>query len=527
MNTKEIIQSPTGDLWSKIGIKHHHGINVPLFSLKTHVSAGIGEFMDLIPLLEWCKEIGFDVIQLLPCNDTESTWSPYSIISAFALNPIYLSLSHLPYFKDDEYLKFLFYSLQKLNEEQRINYPLVFEKKRQFLRHYYERYADRIISEEKYKNFIHSEQWLEGYALFKAIKEVKSFESWEWWEDNIKNPDENTLKKLKEQFRREIDFHIFIQYLCFEQLKSVKQKANECGVLLKGDIPILINRDSADVWLNRSLFDLSYLAGSPPDIYNWEGQVWGFPLYNWEALKEKNYSWWRQRLQTASSLYHVYRIDHIVGFFRIWGVPPGKPGHMGKFIPEDSKIWNEHGTEILKMMIESSSMLPIGEDLGTVPPESRLCMKKLGISGTKVLRWERMWNEDKRFIKFADYIPLSMTTVSTHDSETLQEWWINNPEEAREFSHFMGWTYAPDLSKNHRREILKSSHHTGSLFHINLLNEYLALFQNLIWPLPEDERINIPGIISDKNWTYRFRPTLEEIIANAELKKEIRQIIQK
>lgn len=521
----QIENTKAGPHWARIGIKQHHGLNIPLFALRSANSTGIGEFPDLIPLMKWCREIGMDILQLLPLNDTGNDTSPYSIISAFALNPIYLNLSQLPYVNEKPVFQNLIRDLRERNQTQRIDYPSVQKLKRKFLILYYNDFSQNFINTPEYHAFIKSQDWLQGYALFKTLKEAQEWKPWEDWDDSLKHPNEQSLKQLYEEYVHEINFHIFVQYLCFKQFEDVKKKAEKEGIFLKGDIPILISRESADVWLNQSLFDLSYNAGSPPDMYNWEGQVWGFPIYNWVALKNQEYQWWKKRLKLASSLYHLYRLDHVVGFFRIWAVPLGMPGKLGNFIPEDEKTWVAHGSTILNMMLESSPMLPIAEDLGTVPPPSRKCLKELGISGTRVMRWERMWDEDKRFIKFEDYQPLSMTTVSTHDSETLQQWWKNNPKEVKEFCQFLQWTYTPKLSLDYQKEILKHSHRTSSLFHINLLNEYLALFPQLVWDNLEDERINRPGIVSDTNWTYRFRPKVEEIISHEPLKKTIKELV--
>ena len=317
-----------------------------------------------------------------------------------------------------------------------------------------------------------------------------------------------------------------MQYLCFQQFKTVKKQAEEKKVFLKGDIPILINRESADVWLHRKLFFTQYSAGAPPDMYSSTGQNWGFPIYDWKEHVRDNFNWWRQRLQVASQLYDLYRIDHVVGFFRIWAIAQGMTGKDGKFIPKNPAEWIPHGEPIMRMMLETPDMLPIAEDLGVVPPEVRVCLRQLGICGTKVMRWERKWNGDKSFILPENYISESMTTVSTHDSDTLTLWWRNSPEEAKAYADSKKWIYVPEITRKQLQEILKESHHSGSLFHINLLNEYFPLVDNLTWPNPEDERINTPGIISDRNWTYRFKPSVEQIVSNTHLFHAIKQLIQ-
>lgn len=526
MNDEErLLHSPAGKQWNQIGVRPHHGIAISLFSLHGRDSCGIGEFLDLFPMIDWCKDVGLDIIQLLPLNDAGNDTSPYSAISAFALNPIHLSLAHLPYLDQTPSLLATIPAMQALSNSQRVDYTKVYVQKRQFLEEYFRILSSRILSTQEYFQFVKENKWLEEYALFKILKIERNWQSWELWSDDLKNISEETFQELLKKNESEVTFHSLLQFLCFQQMQKVKDYAQKRGVFLKGDIPILISRESADVWRHRSLFKMQLTAGSPPDMYSAEGQNWGFPIYNWEAMEKDGYAWWRQRLKIASYFYHLYRIDHIVGFFRIWAIPLGQSGRNGHFVPENPSTWIDHGAKILHMMLENCPILPIGEDLGTVPPEVRKFLNSIGICGTKVMRWERNWDGDKQFIRYENYLPASMTTVSTHDSDTLQLWWENNPKEARDFADFKGWIYTFELSKAHQQEILRDSHHTNSLFHINPLQEYLALVCGMTWPNPDDERINVPGVISDRNWTYRFRPSIEEIISSESLKKVIHDIL--
>ncbi len=518
-------QSAAKKQWDAIGIRQHHGVNLPLFALRSKKSCGIGEYPDLMPLLPWCRELNLDVLQLLPLNDTGQETSPYSALSALALNPIHLGLAQLPFLERFPELQKKLAPMQVLSQKQRIDYPQVYAAKRSFLQEYYKNAFPLIASTPEYQTFLKENSWLNGYALFKAIKEQRYWQAWLEWPEELRAPSEAGFKDLVDRYQNEISYHSFIQYLCFQQLEEVKKAAESEGVFLKGDIPILTNRESADVWLYPHLFHLDYSAGAPPDMYSSEGQNWGFPIYNWDEHMKQNYQWWRQRLTVTSKFYHIYRLDHVVGFFRIWAIPQGKSGNEGKFLPEDRSTWIPEGEKILRMMLEVCPMLPIGEDLGMVPPEVRACLSGLGICGTKVMRWERMWDEDKRFIELNDYSPTSMTTVSTHDSETLQLWWMRNIDEVKAFCEFKGWSFTYDLLRSRHRDILWDSHHTSSLFHINLLQEYFPLVLGLPWPDSDDERINIPGIVSNRNWTYRFRPYVEEIVSNNQLKNAIRDVV--
>lgn len=529
MTNEQIIQflkeTPAAVEWEKVGIRQHHGINLPLFSLHSQTSCGIGEYLDLIPLIQWCKEIGFDIIQLLPLNDTGIDTSPYSALSANALNPIHLSLMHLPFVAENQELIRQIEALFDLNRSQRIVYPEVQKGKENILRLYYQKYKAHYLNSQEYLSFKKSHPWLNSYALFKALKIHYAWKSWEEWPDPWKKDPQHQKSEISKELQEEIEYHLFIQYLCFQQMEHVKETATRAGIFIKGDIPILINRESADTWHDRNLFFLDLVAGAPPDMYSEEGQKWGFPLYNWDALENLHYDWWINRLKVATHFYHIYRIDHIVGFYRIWAIPLESLSKEGYFFPQDKTTWIAHGEKIMRMMLANCNMLPIGEDLGTVPPEVRINLRSLGICGTKVMRWERRWDTDKGFIDPKDYPPESMTTVSTHDSETLQLWWQNQPEEATLYAKTMGWAYDPQLTQEQRLAILKAGHHSGSFFHINLLQEYLPLVAEMTWPNPEDERINLPGTISEKNWSYRFRPSVEEIVSNPDLKRVMAEVL--
>ena len=379
----------------------------------------------------------------------------------------------------------------------------------------------RFISLPDYQHFLKENQdWLDEYAIFKTLKKHEGWRSWTEWPFFPKDKE-----KLLSRFDKEVQREKLYQFLCFQQLEEVKREAEKQGVFLKGDIPILLSRESSDVWFNREIFMMEFSAGSAPDMYASEGQNWGFPIYNWPYLEKQNYRWWKRRLEVASKFYHLYRLDHVVGFFRIWAIPAGKQGTEGRYYPENRSKWVEQGKKIMTALLDSTSMLPIGEDLGNVPPEVRKELMMLGICGTKVIRWERDWHGNQAFIPYKQYPVASMTTVSTHDSETLTQWWTNQNDEAKMFAEYKKWHYTPHLTHKRRKEILVDSHHTSSLFHINLLQEYLALVPGMTWPNPDDERINIPGIVSPNNWTYRFLPSVNEIIANNHLKDVFHDIL--
>ncbi len=513
--------------WERIGVRPHHGINLPLSALHSEKSAGSGEFFDLLPMIDWCNELKLDFIQLLPLNNTNSASdpSPYNALSSCAINPLYLSLHALPHLEKFPELKGKLSELSKFNETSRIVYSDVFSHKLSWLHEYYNKVGAEILKTKEFKKFQSENPWVKPYALFKTLKDHLNNTSWTTWPEDLRYPTPERLENLYEIYEDGMSFYFLLQFLCYTQLIQVKDYAQKKGVFLMGDIPILLSKESCDVWLNLEFFDSQLSAGAPPDIYNEEGQNWGFPIFDWDALRKSHFEWWKQRMAYAENFFDICRLDHVIGFFRIWAIPPNHPSKEGRFIPEDEKEWESQGREILTMLAASTKMLLIGEDLGTVPKFVPSCLRELGICGTKVMRWERNWEGDESFTPIQNYPPVSITCVSTHDSETLALWWRDLSDESKVYAKSKHWTWSPDLSDKQREEILWDSHHSASLFHVNLLQEYLALFPELTCQSAEDERINIPGKILATNWTYRFKPTVEEIIAHKELSLRIKKII--
>jgi 4-alpha-glucanotransferase len=523
--TTLIRSTPAAQHWKNVGIKHHHGIAVPLFSLHQNGQA-IGTYSDLIPLIAWCKEIGLDVIQLLPLNDTGRDTSPYSAISAFALNPIHLNLQQLPYVDEDYTLQEMLQNHSKAEKNRKhVDYANIHIFNEAFLSRYIATWGSQLREQPLFAKCMQF-PWLQGYALYKSILVANDWNGWEIWEQHERQPTPTEYQELLHTYEHDVFYHSAVQYLCWREWKMVRDAADNAGILLKGDIPILINRASADVWQHRSLFNLELCAGAPPDMFSTEGQNWGVPLYRWDEQKASLYSWWQQRLESAALLYHVYRLDHVVGFFRIWAMKPEDRGSQGFYRPSEPERWIPEGEERMQVLIEAASLLPIAEDLGVVPNEVRQCLTELGICGTKVIRWERLWEKPGQpYIDPTTYPPLSLTTVSTHDSELLRQWWTTSPEDAKSLCQMQGWNYQQELSVELIQAILRLSHHSSSLWHINLLSEYLAMFPDLRYAVAEDERINIPGTVQDANWSVRLRPTLDELVAHSGLKKAMRNVI--
>jgi len=509
---KELLSTITGPAWQKIGIRSHHGLNLPLSALRSSRSSGIGEFLDLLPLIDWCQSLKIDFIQLLPLNCSGEDASPYNLLSSCALNPIYISLHALPFLQELPELKWELEKFAVYNQTKRIAYADVRKRKLDWLRAYFIAAHTKLLNTKEAQEFVVKQPWVKKYSEFKTRQDRYPGISSQNW-PNAPLPQEET------------SFYFFLQFLCFTQLTQVKTYANSHNVFLMGDLPFLMNRESADAWSFPELFDFTLSGGAPPDAYNKEGQDWGSPIYQWEEMRSQKFAWWKQRLGCAEHYFDLFRLDHALGFFRVWGIPPNALPKQGHFVPQEENRWEEQGRELLSMIATSTSMLPIAEDLGTVPPIVRPCLHSLGICGTKVMRWERRWEEDKGYIPIQDYPPDSITCLTTHDMQPLAQWWKETPEEAEVFAQFKKWTYSPILLPQQREAILWDSHHTASLFHVNLLQEYLALFPDLTWEQPEEERINIPGKVLPTNWTYRFRPSIEEIVSNGQLFLKMEKIL--
>jgi len=510
--------SRAGSHWDALGIRRRTGVCVPLFSLRSARQIGVGDTADLVALTDWCAEAGIDVIQLLPMGDMGPDSVPYGAISAFALDPVYIAVDRLN----------VTYARSRPGlEGDRIDWPRVRRVKDALLRAAWaaSRGPETRAAAERFRG---DNPWLEAYLPYRVRKEQAGWASWEEW--GADETPAQALAALEAEAPDELEFTLWCQWVASEQLRHCKEQAGGRGVLIKGDIPILVSRDSADVWAHRDLFDLDASAGAPPDMYAEDGQNWGFPIYRWEAHRDTDFKWWRERLRVAERYYDMYRIDHVVGFFRIWTIPADrKTGREGRFVPADEGRWGTHGREILEMMLDASSMLPLAEDLGTIPPICRETLADLGICGMKVQRWERDWLGDGRYIPPAAYPALSLATVSTHDSELLGDWWgAAFPNDRRELWDLLGRDGpAPtELDAETYAALLRWVARGGSLFVIFMLQELLAP-AGLLPGAPAAHRVNVPGTVGDHNWTWRCPVSLDNFRARAELRAAIRNLFGK
>ena len=306
------------------------GVAVPLGALYTKDNPVIGEFGDLKPFADFCKSAGISIIQLLPVNDTGTQSSPYSGLSAFALHPIYIRLSQVPGFdtlyKTDEKFKQAYDDFVKGQKYKlRYNYDGILNAKNALLKMLYDSTDEGKTGEasEQLSKWIRANGWVKSYAVYKNLKWNYMQASWKSWldTDREKSKEEITALWNKKAFKKEHLFYAWTQMIADAQFREAVDYVHEAGILLKGDMPILMNEDSCDAWSCPEVFNQDLRAGAPADGDNPNGQNWGFPTYNWKNLKENDYGWWKDRLKNASKYYDAYRLDHILGFFRIWAIP--------------------------------------------------------------------------------------------------------------------------------------------------------------------------------------------------------------
>ncbi|HET7626323.1 MAG TPA: 4-alpha-glucanotransferase [Verrucomicrobiae bacterium] len=318
------------------------GVAIPVFSLRSETSFGAGDFSDLKRLADWASSVGLKLIQLLPINDTSATHSwkdsyPYAAISAFALHPIYLDLRRVATGKNKTLLKKLEPERQRLNALETVDYEAVMSAKLNFLKRIFASEKSKVFAGAEYQDFFSRNQdWLLPYAAFCYLRDQFGTANFDEWKNFRTFDPEKISEWLAENSsaRDEISFHFFVQFHLHVQLKDATDYAHAKGIVIKGDIPIGVYRHGADAWRNPELFHMEMQAGAPPDPFSAKGQNWGFPTYNWPRMERDGFAWWKRRFEQMSRYFDAFRIDHILGFFRIWSIPADAvEGILGHFVP--------------------------------------------------------------------------------------------------------------------------------------------------------------------------------------------------
>ncbi|MEI8107804.1 MAG: 4-alpha-glucanotransferase [Verrucomicrobiota bacterium] len=535
------------------------GILAPLFSLRGHHDLGIGDTGALRELIDWAADHHFHLIQLLPINATGNDPSPYNAISSVALDPSTLEISPLaiPDLSAAEIASLKAEHHFEQFAHGPVNYSRAANLKNALLSLAFTNFTSHIPDPDRTASFTafcqNESTWLDDYSLFRTLfTENHHSERWDWWPAHHQSP---TLARLwldhlptahRDSLLHQIRFHQYLQWLADQQWLATKSHATAKGVSLMGDIPFGISHFSADVWAHRELFDHQWSGGTGPD-YNlpddpfaskW-GQNWGIPLYKWDQHRQENFAWWRQRIRKVRSTFDFFRVDHILGFFRIYAFPwlpdrnddfiPLSPneasaitgGHLPHFVPfpDDSPAHQaanrDQGIEILSHLIdEAGPGRLVGEDLGDVPHYVRPALTQLGIAGFKIPDWE--WH-NHNLTPGSLYPRLSVATYGTHDLDSLRskwEYWMEKITLALEGgpetypARDQAWTDLRRLAAWAGFAVpcitpyYPSPH--AHLFRALLETRSDLAIYSIIDLFAATDRFNLPGSKGDQNWTHRL-----------------------
>jgi 4-alpha-glucanotransferase len=552
------------------------GVLVPLFALRTERDLGTGDLEGLHQFIDWAAETGFKVIQLLPINEMGADHSPYNAISAIALEPTTLHLA--PRSPDDlsqqDFDEVVAqYDLPKLRTGA-VKHQKVRKLKLQLLERAYASFVRRGEEHPAYwkvfQEFCRAESaWLDEYALFRALMEKnKNREAWELWPEEHRTIDAagNWMgglpqAKLK-RFNERLMFHRYVQWIAYSQWIAARSHAESRGIGLMGDIPFGINRCSADVYARRDEFTLEWCGGAPPEPYfkddeftqKW-GQNWGIPLYRWDIMRTRDFGWWRQRVRGVRKIFHLFRIDHVLGFYRIYAFPwlpmrnrefislswdemlAHTGGAFPQFYPRDDSNWENclancrEGEEYLKVVLqEAGDVRVIGEDLGTVPHYVRPSLRSLEVATFKIPQWENY--DDGRSIPGREYQRLSVATYATHDHKPLRSLWqdafdrraISDHESEHQAKHtlakireFAGLPLLDtnvDFEKDFYPGVIEALFRSESWIAMLMISDLLG----------RKDRYNVPGTTARSNWSRRISETVSELGKSSTIQKRMKLI---
>lgn len=489
------------------------GLLVPLFSAPSSGSWGIGDIGDIAPLSGWVSGAGQRILQLLPLNEMASgAHSPYSAMSAMAIDPIYIRLPDVEDYRalggeaalDDADRA----AIDAARGSRRVEYtPVRAVKERalraafaRFVQHDWDTRSPRAAALERY--MAAEAWWLDDYALFRALHDEHEGMAWMEWPAPLRDREPAALAAVRHSHARAVLFYQYVQWLAGDQWGRARTAARANGVSLFGDLPFMVDLHSADVWLHQSEFHLDRSVGVPPDAFSATGQDWGMPAYNWDALAQVGYDWLRERARRSAALFDGYRVDHLVGFYRTYSRSRTGAGEPA-FSPVEEQQQIALGEQMLAIFRESGAEI-IAEDLGVVPDFVRESLKKLAVPGFRVFRWERQWDEPGQPFKDpADYPPLSVATTGTHDTEPLVVWWDGAPEEEK-----AAIAAIPSVDATAKGTDLLAAAFVPVVRDI-LLEALLASGSDIVlYPIQDvfgwAERINQPATVTDANWSYRL-----------------------
>jgi 4-alpha-glucanotransferase len=483
----------------------HAGLLVPLFSVPSRESWGIGEIGDLPKLGAWTADAGYSFVQLLPLNEmAEGQNSPYSALSAMAIDPVFISPAAVPEIQALGGEALLTETerdrLAAARSAPKIDYSGVRAIKARALRAAFEYFVDhdwRPKSDRgrRLRIFAGRERWwLDDYALFRALHARNGGRYWREWDPPLRDRSPDALQEAREALEIEMLFYTYLQWLAAEQWARARE-ASEVGVF--GDFPFMVSGDSADVWSRQRDFRMDASVGAPPDAFSVTGQDWGFPAYRWREIAAAGFRWLAARARRSAALYDGYRVDHLVGFFRTYvREPDGTAG----FVPAEEPAQLAQGQRVLEVLGATGARLT-AEDLGVIPEFVRETLARLEIPGYKVLRWEREWDTPGQpFRNPGAYPRCSVATSGTHDTETLAEWWDAAPPDERRAAASIVCMDPPGCNPDEP--------FTAATRDAILQVLFASAADLLLLPIQDvfgwRDRVNTPALISEDNWTWRL-----------------------
>ena len=502
----------------------HAGVLVPLFSIPSRESWGVGEIPDLPKLAAWLAAAALDFVQLLPVNEMEEGQnSPYSALSAMAIDPVFIGLARVPEFVESGGLEAMDpAAAARLAEARRaaaVDFSAVRAAKAPAFSRAYMTFRDRHLGsgsprDRAFGEFVgHEGWWLHEYALFRALHDEHRGCYWRDWEPGLRDRDAGALDAARDRLRDTIRYYSYLQWLAHDQWQQARRDCG--GVGLFGDFPFMVSGHSADVWSRQHEFRVDASVGVPPDAFSETGQDWGLPVYRWDVQEGSNYEWLRARARRCAALYDGFRVDHLVGFYRTFVRERNGETY---FTPAEEPAQTAQGERLMRLFLDSGARV-IAEDLGVVPDFVRESLARLHIPGLKVLRWERHWQDPGQpFRRPSDYAPESVAIGGTHDTETIAEWWDGADAAERRLCAEIpglrdsGCDPGARFTPATRDALLRVLFSAGSDLVIIPVQDVFG------WR----DRINVPAVVSDQNWTWRLPWPVEDLLTQAEPQERAR-----
>ena len=510
------------------------GMLVPLFSMPSTRSWGIGEIGDLERMTSWLAGAGLRLLQLLPITETSPhDPSPYGSISAMAIDPQYISIANMEDFAaigGEERLEGrLRESLARVRSSSAIDYRAVRTLKQVVLKRAFDHFVATEWKAESARaaalRAFATEHawWLDDYSLFRALYARHQDRPWTEWPGPIRTRQAHAIEVERRALKEEMLFRTYLQWVADEQWQAARKRSN--GVALFGDLPFIVSGDSADVWSRQDEFSQEGSVGVPPDAFSASGQDWGLPPYLWDVVRERDFGWLRQRATRMAQLFDGYRVDHVVGFYRTFVRPRG--GGKGVFTPADEPSQLALGECVLGVFRSTGAEI-VAEDLGTVPDFVRESLARAGIPGYKVFRWERHWHAPGQpFRDPPEYPAAAVATSGTHDTEPMTMWWANAPAEERRAVLETPWV-RDRLGEGQRKQAVESPVLSSEVRTVLLEVLFASGANLLILPIQDvfgwSDRINQPATIGDQNWTWRLPWPTDQMVTQPDAIAAARQL---